>query len=130
MCNNISVFFIEYFSQIIFCLFFCLKQHVSRFLVYIILFVFSQICLFDWFYKQIVNRIPFVIQFVRSSLKADQSFTQCTLVVKLCFSSLSRNKHATSGVQWRSARASDSKLRGPGFDPDRCHHVVILSKTH
>ena len=30
----------------------------------------------------------------------------------------------------RSGRASDSKLRGPGFDPHRHHRVLSLSKTH
>ena len=29
-----------------------------------------------------------------------------------------------------SGRASDSELRGPGFDPHRRHCVVSLSKTH
>ena len=33
------------------------------------------------------------------------------------------------GARWRSGRASDSKSRGPGFDPHRLHCVVSLSKT-
>ena len=35
-----------------------------------------------------------------------------------------------NGAQWRNGRASDSELRGPGFDPYRQNHVVSLSKTH
>ena len=31
---------------------------------------------------------------------------------------------------WQSGRASDSKSRGPGFDPHRCHRIVSLRKTH
>ena len=34
------------------------------------------------------------------------------------------------GAGWHSGRASDSELRGPGFDPHRCHRVMSLSKTH
>ena len=37
------------------------------------------------------------------------------------------------GVRWPSGRASDSELRGHGFDPHKdhsFHHVVSLSKTH
>ena len=29
---------------------------------------------------------------------------------------------------WHSGRASDSKSRGPGFDPHMCHRVVSLRK--
>ena len=31
---------------------------------------------------------------------------------------------------WRSGRASDSELRGPGLGSHRQHRVVSLSKTH
>ena len=31
---------------------------------------------------------------------------------------------------WRSSRASDSELRGPGFDPRKRHHALSLSKAH
>ena len=34
------------------------------------------------------------------------------------------------GARWHSGRASDSELKGPGFDSHRRHHVVSLSKTH
>ena len=34
------------------------------------------------------------------------------------------------GAQWRSGRASDSKSRGPEFDPHKRHRGVSLSKTH
>ena len=33
-------------------------------------------------------------------------------------------------ARWHSGRASDSEWKGPGFDPDRRHHVMSLSKTH
>ena len=31
---------------------------------------------------------------------------------------------------WPSGRASDSGVRGRGFDPHSGHHVVSLSKIH
>ena len=31
---------------------------------------------------------------------------------------------------WRSGRASDSKLRGPVFDPQWGHYVVSFCKAH
>ena len=34
------------------------------------------------------------------------------------------------GGRRRSGRASDSELRGPGFDTHRRHRVVSLSKAH
>ena len=42
---------------------------------------------------------------------------------KLCF-----REHG--GIVIHSGRALDSELRGPGFDPQRRHCVVSLSKTH
>ena len=33
-------------------------------------------------------------------------------------------------AQWLSGRVLDSRLRGHGFKPNRCHCVVALSKTH
>ena len=35
-----------------------------------------------------------------------------------------------AGARWRSGRASDSESRGPGYNPQRRHHFVSLSKTH
>ena len=35
----------------------------------------------------------------------------------------------SKGARWPSGRASDSKSRGPGFDPHNGHCVVSLSKT-
>ena len=34
------------------------------------------------------------------------------------------------GAWWHSCGASNSKKRGPGFDPHWRHHVVFLSKTN
>ena len=31
---------------------------------------------------------------------------------------------------WPSGRASDSESRGPGFEPNKGHRVVSLSKAH
>ena len=33
------------------------------------------------------------------------------------------------GAQWLSGRVFDSRLRGRGFEPHRCHCVVSLSKN-
>ena len=35
----------------------------------------------------------------------------------------------TYGVQWLSSRVLDSRPRGPGVKPQRCHCVVSLSKN-
>ena len=34
------------------------------------------------------------------------------------------------GAPWSSGRASDSTLKGPGFDSYWWHHVVSLCKAH
>ena len=34
------------------------------------------------------------------------------------------------GAQWLSGGVLDSRTRGCGFEPHRCHCVVSLSKTH
>ena len=34
------------------------------------------------------------------------------------------------GARWPSGRVSDSESRGPGFDPNKGHCVVTLSKAH
>ena len=33
-------------------------------------------------------------------------------------------------VQWLNSRVLDSGLRDSGFQPDQCHSVVSLNKTH
>ena len=43
----------------------------------------------------------------------------------LCFS-----PKIMRGARWLSGRASDSELRGPGFDLQSQHFIVSLSKTH
>ena len=35
-----------------------------------------------------------------------------------------------TGAQWLSSRVLDSRLRGRGFEPHRCHCVVSLSKNN
>ena len=42
----------------------------------------------------------------------------------------SRKPIKVMGARWPSGKASDSKSRGPGFDPHKGHRVVSLSKTH
>ena len=34
------------------------------------------------------------------------------------------------GVWWHNGRASDAKLRNPGFDPHGWHQVLTLNKAH
>ena len=42
-----------------------------------------------------------------------------------------KTKNMQTGLaQWHSGRASNSESRGPGFDPNKRHRVVSLSKTH
>ena len=48
---------------------------------------------------------------------------------RLAFGIIIRN-NVPEGAWWHSGRASDSELRGPGFDPHMRHRVVSLSKTH
>ena len=40
------------------------------------------------------------------------------------------DQNTNQGARWPSGRASDSKSRGPGFDPHKGQHAVSLSKTH
>ena len=37
-------------------------------------------------------------------------------------------KFIYQAARWRSGRASDSELRGPGFDPHRRHRVVSFEQ--
>ena len=39
-------------------------------------------------------------------------------------------KEFNGEVPWRGGRTSDSKSRGPGFNPHTGHSEVSLSKTH
>ena len=42
---------------------------------------------------------------------------------------IQKSFHMRQGVQWPSGRVFDSRLRGHGFEPHRCHCVVSLSKN-
>ena len=52
-------------------------------------------------------------------------------VKQSCFGGLvCSGLHSISGAQWLSGRVLDSRLRGHGFEPQRRHCVVSLSKTY
>ena len=43
----------------------------------------------------------------------------------------SLNNHSNSDpAQWLGGRELDSRLRGSGFQPHRCHCVVVLEQEH
>ena len=55
----------------------------------------------------------------------------CGSVKQLSFSGLVYSGlHSISGAQWLSGRVLDSRSRGRGFEPQRRHCVVSLSKTY
>ena len=41
---------------------------------------------------------------------------------------ISHLKHMLKGAQWLSGRVLDSRPRGRGFEPHRCHCVVVLEQ--
>ena len=51
----------------------------------------------------------------------------CCLSVSLAFVHHYIDKY--TGAQWLSGRVLDSRQRGCGFEPHRCHCVVSLSKN-
>ena len=52
-------------------------------------------------------------------------------VKQLCLSGLvCSGLHSILGAQWLSCRVLDSRPRGCGFEPQRCHCVVSLSKRY
>ena len=56
---------------------------------------------------------------------------RCGSVKQLSFSGLvCSGLHSISGAQWLSGRVLDSRPRGRGFEPQRRHCVVSLSKTY
>ena len=50
--------------------------------------------------------------------------------VNLYGSNIRYFKTSLMGAQWLSGRVLDLRPKGQGFEPDRRHCVVYLSKTH
>ena len=66
----------------------------------------------------------------RSHTPSPKTSPVSRLLLVVVGNALSIYLHQEMEARWRSGRASDSELKGPGFDPHRRHHVVSLSKTH